>query len=169
METYPLSPKNENELLSQYMNFAYGIANSYRSSALPLEDLKQESLLGLLDAYQHFDPSKQVKFSTYSVFWIKKRILASLSSESRSSLQAVELDENSLEDKFQSKPHPQSHASSEVLSLPSDMPLLEKQILILSFEKQLTIREIAQSLGISNEKVRQIRQKALRRLKAKNT
>jgi DNA-directed RNA polymerase specialized sigma subunit len=45
------------------------------------------------------------------------------------------------------------------------MPALEARILRLSFEKQKTIKEIATLLGISHEKVKQLRQKATRRMK----
>jgi RNA polymerase sigma factor (sigma-70 family) len=166
MEPGNTLPNNENELIRLYANLAYSIANSYRNSRLPLEDLKQESLLGLLEAYKRYDPSHNAKFSTYAVFWIKKRLLAAISNEKRSSLGAEELDENSLEDTTDPSTNPQNTSKSASLNLPPGMPILEKQILILSFEQQLTIKEIAQNLGISNEKVKQHRQKALRRIKA---
>ncbi len=50
--------KKNNELITEYGNFAYGIANLYRNKGLDWEDLKQEAILGLLKAGEHYDPIK---------------------------------------------------------------------------------------------------------------
>ena len=54
---------------------------------------------------------------------------------------------------------------SERLKLPEDMPEREAIVLRLSYEKKLTIKEIAQKLNITNEQTKQLRSKALRRVK----
>ena len=46
------------------------------------------------------------------------------------------------------------------------MPEREKQVLSLLFEKQLTLKEIADELGITRERARQFKEKGLRRLRA---
>jgi RNA polymerase sigma factor FliA len=45
---------------------------------VPIEDLYSAGVLGLLDAFGRFDPSKEVKFSTYAQFRIRGAILDSL-------------------------------------------------------------------------------------------
>jgi RNA polymerase sigma factor for flagellar operon FliA len=45
---------------------------------VPIEDLYGAGVLGLLDAFARFDPSKQVLFSTYAQFRIRGSILDSL-------------------------------------------------------------------------------------------
>ena len=45
---------------------------------VPIEDLYSAGVLGLLEAFGRFDPSKQVKFSTYAQFRIRGAILDSL-------------------------------------------------------------------------------------------
>jgi RNA polymerase sigma factor FliA len=45
---------------------------------VPIEDLYSAGVLGLLDAFGRFDPSKQVKFRTYAQFRIRGTILDSL-------------------------------------------------------------------------------------------
>jgi RNA polymerase sigma factor FliA len=47
-------------------------------NTLPIEDLYSAGVLGLLDAFGRFDPSKQVLFSTYVQFRIRGGILDSL-------------------------------------------------------------------------------------------
>jgi RNA polymerase sigma factor FliA len=45
---------------------------------VPIEDLYSAGVLGLLDAFSRFDPSKEVKFDTYAQFRIRGAILDSL-------------------------------------------------------------------------------------------
>ena len=45
---------------------------------VPIEDLYSAGVLGLLDAFGRFDPSKQVLFRTYAEFRIRGAILDSL-------------------------------------------------------------------------------------------
>jgi RNA polymerase sigma factor FliA len=45
---------------------------------VPIEDLYSAGVIGLLDAFGRFDPSKEVKFSTYAQFRIRGAILDSL-------------------------------------------------------------------------------------------
>jgi RNA polymerase sigma factor FliA len=45
---------------------------------VPIEDLYSAGVLGLLDAFRRFDPSKDVKFCTYAQFRIRGAILDSL-------------------------------------------------------------------------------------------
>jgi RNA polymerase sigma factor for flagellar operon FliA len=45
---------------------------------VPIEDLSSAGVLGLLDAFGRFDPSKEVKFRTYAQFRIRGAILDSL-------------------------------------------------------------------------------------------
>jgi RNA polymerase sigma factor FliA len=45
---------------------------------VPIEDLYSAGVLGLLDAFGRFDPSKQVLFRTYAQFRIRGAILDSL-------------------------------------------------------------------------------------------
>jgi RNA polymerase sigma factor for flagellar operon FliA len=45
---------------------------------VPVDDLYSAGVLGLLDAFARFDPSKQVQFSTYAQFRVRGAILDSL-------------------------------------------------------------------------------------------
>jgi len=50
---------------------------------LSLQDMIQEGNMGLLEAAERFDPERGVRFSTYATFWIRQRILRSVSDTSR--------------------------------------------------------------------------------------
>lgn len=46
----------------------------FKSYGLPLSDLIQEGHIGLMEAANRFDLSKEVRFSTYATWWIKASI-----------------------------------------------------------------------------------------------
>ncbi len=152
---------NPDRIISEYKPLVQFFARKYSGCGLSREDLEQEGMLGLLEACQRFDPVKNVRFETYASHWVKKYILQALGRESKHSYNAVELDETALADKSAKPESPET----QKLALPSDMPELERRILTLSFEQNKTTRDIAAECNISQEKVRQTRDKALRRLR----
>jgi RNA polymerase sigma-32 factor len=46
-------------------------AGRFRSYGLPIGDLVQEGNIGLMQAAARFDPARNVRFSTYSIWWIR--------------------------------------------------------------------------------------------------
>lgn len=52
-------------------------------SILTLQDMIQEGNLGLMEAAERFEPERGNKFSTYATYWIRQRILRSISEYSR--------------------------------------------------------------------------------------
>ena len=59
------------------------IAKDYRYIGVDLEDLINEGNAGLIKAVERFELEKEVKFSTYSSFWIKQHIRRDISNSSR--------------------------------------------------------------------------------------
>ena len=53
--------------LLEYEGLVYGIINRY-SSYFDKDDLYQVGMLGLVDAYRHYDGSLNTKFSTYAYY-----------------------------------------------------------------------------------------------------
>lgn len=176
------------EVLAKYSALAYSIAKNYRNKGLPWEDLKQESLIGLIKAYEHYDPGKETLFSTYATYWIRKQVIEAVKQEGNHN--TVQLTESMFLNKqfatdfstpasavqsagnelAEFTKHPtKSAANADVcnsLNLPDDMPRLEKNIMILSFVQQKSLKEISQYLNLSVEKIKQHKKKALRRLRA---
>jgi len=52
-------------------------------SILTLQDMIQEGSLGLMKAAERFEPERGNRFSTYATYWIRQRILRSISEYSR--------------------------------------------------------------------------------------
>jgi len=59
------------------------IAQEYSEAGLPVIDLIQEGNIGLMEAIDRFDPERGYRLSTYAAWWIRRAILAALSSYSR--------------------------------------------------------------------------------------
>lgn len=63
-----------NELVESHARLVVRIAAGFRSSGLPEADLIQEGNIGVIEAADRFDPSRQVRFSTYASWWIRAAI-----------------------------------------------------------------------------------------------
>ena len=152
---------NKEKIATDYLPLVKSIAKKYTHLGVPTEDLEQEGLIGLLEAADKFRDDKGAKFSTYATFWIKKKMLAAIEKEKKVSLDSIKLTEESVETKEDEL------KTSQYLQLPQNMPSTERKILRMLFEEQLTLKEIAQELKISRERVRQLKEKALRRMRTK--
>jgi RNA polymerase primary sigma factor len=58
-------------------------ARKYEGHELPLLDLIQEGILGLIRATEKFDHRKGFKFSTYATFWIRESIQRAIANRAR--------------------------------------------------------------------------------------
>jgi RNA polymerase primary sigma factor len=75
-------PQALNELVESNLSFVAKVASEYRSLGLPFEDLLNEGNVGLIEAAKRFDASKDIKFISYAIWWIRKSILKALSEQS---------------------------------------------------------------------------------------
>jgi RNA polymerase primary sigma factor len=71
-----------NELVESNLSFVAKVASEYRSLGLPFEDLLNEGNVGLIEAAHRFDASRDTKFISYAIWWIRKAILKALSEQS---------------------------------------------------------------------------------------
>jgi RNA polymerase sigma-32 factor len=62
------------KLVSAHLRMVISQATRYRSYGLALSDLVQEGTVGLMQAAERFDPERQVRFSTYAIWWIRAAI-----------------------------------------------------------------------------------------------
>lgn len=61
-------------MIESNLRLAISIAKRYYRSGCPMEDLIQESNIGLMKAVERFDWRKGFKFSTYASWWIKQSV-----------------------------------------------------------------------------------------------
>lgn len=57
-----------------HMRLVISIAARFKHFKLPLGDLVQEGYVGLLEAAARFEPTREVRFSTYATWWIRASI-----------------------------------------------------------------------------------------------
>jgi len=70
------------ELVRRNLKFVVSVANKYKGCRLSLQDLIEEGNIGLIQAAKRFDPSRDVKFITYAVWWIRQAIMHSMAEQS---------------------------------------------------------------------------------------
>jgi RNA polymerase primary sigma factor len=70
-------------LVNSNLRLVISNARKYQGHELPLLDLIQEGILGLIRAAEKFDYRKGFKFSTYATFWIRQAIQRALDNRAR--------------------------------------------------------------------------------------
>ncbi len=71
------------QLVNSNLRLVISNARKYQGNDLPLLDLIQEGILGLIRAAEKFDYRKGFKFSTYATFWIRESIQRAIANRAR--------------------------------------------------------------------------------------
>ena len=203
----------EKELLIGNLRFVITVAKQYQNQGLELSDLIAEGNLGLLKAVENFDWTKQLRFISYAVWWIRQSILQSLNENARTirlpvnvvqdlqkAKKEVEKNGADLPDKFVNLPtvinydaplneegdtlldlikNPDAELPDSVFDTKEILKEKLKEILgILDDREKLiiedyfglsgqtrTLEDIGNDFKLTKERVRQIKEKALRKLR----
>ena len=168
-----------NKLICGNLRFVVKTVSDFQGCGICMNDLISEGNIGLTIAAQRFDETKGNKFITYAVFWIKKQKVANLR---LIDIQGVPLDTfTTSEDGYcqestltlESYEQADKHLMNESLvkdvhRFLNTLPEIELKVLKARFGidtlQELTTEEIGALLGYSREKIRQISNKAMKRL-----
>ena len=118
------------EMISSNLRLAISIARKYHNSGCPLEDLIQESNIGLMKAVVKFDWRRGFKFSTYASWWIKQAVHLHISTH-RNTIKVP------------------SHASSLSNKIKKTMAEYEKDL-----GQKPSVEEISEILGVTENMVK---------------
>lgn len=147
-----------NCLVMSNIGLVHLVANQFCRPPVRYEDLVQEGTMGLIRATETFEPNRGVRFSTYSVYWIRAKIQRFLQRIERDDIPAITGAEMLEDEKGRRRrprarkvsiEHSQEDDESRNLSelLPSDAKNPES--VALQVERDKVIKEVL--LGIVEE------------------
>lgn len=147
------------ELYNSNLRFVVSVAKQYQDRGKSLEELIEVGSIGLELAVRKFDPKRGFKFISYAVWFIRASIVASLGSTKYD----VDPSEYTEDDKREMVSKCSNERESEILNE------RESEILVrwLGIAKpQESLEEIGQSMNLTAERVKQLRDRAIARLAA---
>lgn len=185
--------KARNEILNSNLRFVFETAKKYRGAGVAMEDLIAEGNVGLVKAIKKFNLAYDVKFFSYAVWWIrqsmqsfiKKRQLSMNIEKGDDEFNSI-VKENAMtddEDEIVSKKdvilsNEEDEINKEIsnnqkvvveklmVGLDGREKMIIEQYYGLNGEKEQNLEEIGLKLGITKERVRQIKKKILFRMRS---
>jgi RNA polymerase primary sigma factor len=92
--------KIEQEIIEGNLRFVITVAKQYQNQGLELCDLIAEGNFGLIKAIKNFDWSKNLRFISYAVWWVRQSILQSLNENARTIRLPVNIVQEVQKEKF---------------------------------------------------------------------
>ncbi|MCD8282570.1 MAG: sigma-70 family RNA polymerase sigma factor [Prevotella sp.] len=155
------------ELVNANLKFVVSVARGYVRDGVSMLDLINEGNIALLRASKKFNASGGQRFANYAVRGIRKAMETFCPSEATGRQAYVRRVDSDTLPSLPADFDDSSVDTEEFAALVSALPPRERLVMKASFgvgERQMTMREIGTQYGMTRERVRQIRKRALRRL-----
>ena len=171
------------ELITKNMGYVVTLARQYRSDILSTDDLVSEGVIGMMKAAEKYDASRGKPFVTFAAPFIRKSIENAIArtetaTDVRSTDESLPIGSHNnytLLNVLEDKDAPKADQIVEENALNDDLlgcidVLNDREREVVSRYYGLkgwrqTMAEIAEDMDLKRERVRQIREQALRKLK----
>ena len=176
--------KNDRDaLVTGNMGYVVTLARQYKSELLTTDDLVSEGAIGLMKAAERYDPQRGKPFVTFAAPYIRRCIEDAISRVTgevpiRSTDESLPVGSNNnytLLNVLEDKDAPQADViverdslSDEFINAVDQLDARQQAVITRYYgigREHLTMAEIAEELGLKRERVRQIRDQALRKIR----
>lgn len=176
------------KIIKSNLKFVASVAKPYIGMGLSYADLIAEGNIGLMKAIDKFDYEKGFKTISYSVWWIKQTILEALNKRNLINGDDSDFNKESKDDESQNEDVNQDTCNekyiddSESFELKTAEEIKAVSMLIdclnkreaevvkyyfgLGDEEELTLEEIGNKFNLTKERIRQIKESALKKLRS---
>ena len=167
------------KLVEANLRFVVKIAAQYRGQGLQLDDLISEGNIGLMKAAAKFDASRGTRFVNYAVAQVRQEIERAIREQNgkpmsvdapmngRTNMNLLSVLVNPDSPMADRRVYSETVEQSVEFALRS-LPERERRVVETFFgldRERETLAEIAEDMGLKRERVRQIRDRAVRRLR----
>jgi RNA polymerase primary sigma factor len=136
----------KNRMINANLRLVVSQARRYQGLGLPLEDLVQEGMLGLIRAVEKFDWRRGFKFSTYGTLWIRQAIQRGLQNSGRTIRIPVHVAQRQVKVR-----KVESELNTKLGREPTDEEIAE--VAELPIDQVIEIRELARNLASLDQAV----------------
>ncbi len=175
--------KEQDKLITDNMGYVVTLARQYKSEILNTDDLVSEGVIGMMKAAEKYDASRAKPFVTFAAPYIRKSIEDAIArtanaTDVRSTDESLPIGSHNnytLLNVLEDKDAPKADQTVEESTLNDDLlscidVLNEREHEVVSRYYGLkgwrqTMDEIAEDMGLKRERVRQERDKAVRKLR----
>jgi RNA polymerase primary sigma factor len=178
-----------NKLIEANLRFVVAIARQYQGKGLAMDDLVSEGNIGLMKAAGKYDATRGLRFVNYAVVFVRRQIELALKKETGE--QRVENRKDGQSRSVDAPLGSKTNVSLLSVLVDANAPQADERTINSAVEKaveyalrslderegrvvnayfgieqdHLTMQEIADDMGLKRERVRQIRDRAIRRLR----
>ena len=168
-----------NELVEANLKYVVTIAKRYAWTGIPIYDLISEGNLGLIKAAKVFEPDRGNKFITCAKSWIKQSIGSYVKSQNidkefnkiENYVIEQQVDDNLINNDFEEEVETSINRVDAINDLLESLNKRERRVLQMYFglngNQEKTLDEIGVDMGLTQERVRQIKDDGIEKLQFK--